>query len=452
MIRSPRSRAGVVVAALAVILPLGAGTARADPGPPPTTLADAPTTTVGGPTTVPPTTVPGSASTTTTTPGKTSAHAKPPADAGGDGRVPGSKAPAVVYPFPASAIGLANGLLDASVQLTPLSATQQRLLARAAVSGRDLAAARARRDAAWRIRRVTSAAAVAAQHRVDRARTRVRAFALEGYLSGTEQRPSALVVAVTGGDSSTGESDNDNTLRLTTRDAVVAELKASTAVRDAAVARDDLARRRLVAATATRDRLAHADASLARRVAILATRVVGASQDADRLRAMAGSGIDVLDGGSIGVTLATFQQRAVLSLPHPFLSAPLSPLRLVSNFGFRIDPIGGGVGFHPGVDFAASAGTPIRAAAGGTVVIASAQGGYGNCTVIAHVGGLGTLYAHQSRIAVRVGQQVKRGDVIGYVGSTGASTGPHLHFEVRVLGALADPLPWLDPPLARLPD
>jgi murein DD-endopeptidase MepM/ murein hydrolase activator NlpD len=441
----------VVVAALAVILPLGAGTARADPGPPPTTLAG-PTTTVGAPTTAPPTTVPGSASTTTTTPGKTSAHAKPPADAGGDGRVPGSKAPAVVYPFPAGAIGLANALLDASVQLTPLSATQQRLLARAAVSGRDLAAARARRDAAWGVRRVTSAAAVAAQHRVDRARTRVRAFALEGYLSGTEQRPSALVVAVTGGDTSTGESDNDNTLRLTTRDAVVAELKASTAARNAAVARDDLARRRLAAATATRDRLAHADASLARRVATLATRVVSASQDADRLRAMAGSGLDVLDGGSIGVTLATFEQRAVLSLPHPFLSAPLSPLRLVSNFGFRIDPIGGGVGFHPGVDFAASAGTPIRAAAGGTVVIASAQGGYGNCTVIAHVGGLGTLYAHQSRLAVHVGQRVKRGDVIGYVGSTGASTGPHLHFEVRVLGALADPLPWLDPPLARLPD
>lgn len=441
----------MVVAALAVILPLGAGTARADPGPPPTTLAG-PTTTVGAPTTAPPTTVPGSASTTTTTPGKTSAHAKPPADAGGDGRVPGSKAPAVVYPFPAGAIGLANALLDASVQLTPLSATQQRLLARAAVSGRDLAAARARRDAAWGVRRVTSAAAVAAQHRVDRARTRVRAFALEGYLSGTEQRPSALVVAVTGGDASTGESDNDNTLRLTTRDAVVAELKASTAARNAAVARDDLARRRLAAATATRDRLAHADASLARRVATLATRVVSASQDADRLRAMAGSGLDVLDGGSIGVTLATFEQRAVLSLPHPFLSAPLSPLRLVSNFGFRIDPIGGGVGFHPGVDFAASAGTPIRAAAGGTVVIASAQGGYGNCTVIAHVGGLGTLYAHQSRLAVHVGQRVKRGDVIGYVGSTGASTGPHLHFEVRVLGALADPLPWLDPPLARLPD
>ncbi len=442
----------VLVAAGAFALCLaGAGTARAvDPGPS-TTLAG-PTTTVGGPTTAPPSTVPGSGSTTTTTPGKGSAHAKPPADAGGDGRAPGSKAPAVVYPFPASAIGLANGLLDASVQLTTLSATQQRLLARAAVSGRDLAAARARRDAAWRVRRVTAATAVGAQHRVDRARTRVRAFALEGYLTGTEQRPGALVVAVTGGASSTGESDNDNTLRLTTRDAVVSELKASTATRDAAVARDDVARRRLLAATATRDRLERADASLERRVATLATRVVGASQDADRLRAMAGSGLEVLDGGSIGVTLATFQQRAVLSLPHPYLSPPLSPLRLVSNFGFRIDPMGGGVGFHPGVDFAASSGTPIRAAAGGTVVIASGQGGYGNCTVIAHVGGLGTLYAHQSRIVVRDGQRVKRGDVIGYVGSTGASTGPHLHFEVRVLGALADPLPWLKPPLARLPD
>ncbi len=448
----PRGRAGVVVlAALAVILTLGAGTARAEGTGPSTTLAG-PTTTVGGPTTAPPTTVPGSGPTTTTTPGKAPAHGKPPADAGGDGRAPGSKAPAVVYPFPASAIGLANGLLDASVQLTTLSATQQRLLARAAVSGSDLAAAGARRDAAWRVRRVTSATARAAQHRVDRARRRVRAFALEGYLSGTEQGPSPLVAAVTGGASSTYLSDNDNTLRLTTRDAVVSELKASTAARDAAVARDDVARRRLLAATATRDRLAHADASLERRVATLATRVVGASQDADRLRAMAGSGLEVLDGGSIGVTLATFQQRAVLSLPHPYLSAPLSPLRLVSNFGFRIDPMGGGVGFHPGVDFAATSGTPIRAAAGGTVVIASAQGGYGNCTVIAHVGGLGTLYAHQSRIVVHVGQRVKRGDVIGYVGSTGASTGPHLHFEVRVLGALVDPLPWLKPPLARLPD
>ena len=442
----------MLVAAGAVALSLGgAGTARAEGTGPSTTLAG-PTTTVGGPTTAPPTTVPGSGSTTTTTPGKPSAHAKPPADAGGDGRAPGSKAPAVVYPFPASAIGLANGLLDASVQLTSLSATQQRLLARAAVSGRDLAGARARRDAAWRVRRVTSATAVAAQHRVDRARTRVRAFALEGYLSGTEQRPSPLVAAVTGGDGPTGESDDDSTLRLTTRDAVVVELKAATAARDAAVARDDVARRHLRAATATRDRLAHAAASLDRRVATLATRVVGASQDGDRLRAMAGSGLEVLDGGSIGATLAAFQQRAVLSLPHPYLSAPLSPLRLVSNFGFRIDPMGGGVGFHPGVDFAAPSGTPIRAAAGGTVVIASAQGGYGNCTVIAHVGGLGTLYAHQSRIVVRVGQRVKRGDVIGYVGSTGASTGPHLHFEVRVLGALVDPLPWLRPPLARLPD
>jgi murein DD-endopeptidase MepM/ murein hydrolase activator NlpD len=440
--------------ALAACLSLiGAATAGADPGPPTTTPGSGPTSTPGSPSTTTGPTVTATGPTTTTKPGTPPAgKGKPPADAGGDGGAPGSKVPAVAYPFPASAIGLANGLLDSSVELAPLSATQQRLIAKAEVSGYDLAAAKARWDAAWRVRRVTSSAAAAAQRRVDRARRRVRAFALEGYLSGAEARPSPLVVAVTGGDASADESDSDNTLRLTTRDAVVAEQEAAIASRDTAVRRDADARRRLAATTVVRDRLARSDTSLQRRIATLARQVEVATQDTDRLQAMAGSGLDVLDGGSIGVTLATFQHHAALSLPHPYFSPPLSPLRLVSNFGFRIDPLGGGVGFHPGVDFAASSGTPIHAAANGTVLVASVQGGYGNCTVIAHAGGLGTLYAHQSRIVVRVGQKVKRGDLIGYVGSTGASTGPHLHFEVRELGALADPLPWLKPPLHRLPD
>jgi len=98
---------------------------------------------------------------------------------------------------------------------------------------------------------------------------------------------------------------------------------------------------------------------------------------------------------------------------------------------------------HQGLDIAAPTGRPITAAKSGKVILAGASGGYGNLVVIDHGGGLSTAYAHQSRIAVRVGQPVTQGGLIGYVGSTGFSTGPHLHFEVRVNGAARDPLPYL---------
>jgi murein DD-endopeptidase MepM/ murein hydrolase activator NlpD len=98
---------------------------------------------------------------------------------------------------------------------------------------------------------------------------------------------------------------------------------------------------------------------------------------------------------------------------------------------------------HTGADMRASAGTPIRACRSGTVVIAGSQGGYGNAVVIDHGGGMATLYAHQSRIAVSNGQQVSAGQIIGYVGSTGMSTGAHLHFEVRLSGNPVDPAPYL---------
>jgi murein DD-endopeptidase MepM/ murein hydrolase activator NlpD len=98
---------------------------------------------------------------------------------------------------------------------------------------------------------------------------------------------------------------------------------------------------------------------------------------------------------------------------------------------------------HAGIDIAAPTGTPIRAADGGTVQLAGWQGGYGNYTCIGHGGGVSTCYAHQSSIGVRGGQNVSQGQVIGAVGSTGNSTGPHLHFEVRINGSPVDPMGYL---------
>ena len=100
-------------------------------------------------------------------------------------------------------------------------------------------------------------------------------------------------------------------------------------------------------------------------------------------------------------------------------------------------------GQHPGIDLHASYGDPIYACRAGTVVSAGWDGGYGNAVVIDHGGGMATLYAHQSRMAVTVGREVSAGEVIGYVGSTGYSTGPHLHFEVRIDGNPVDPAPYL---------
>jgi len=98
---------------------------------------------------------------------------------------------------------------------------------------------------------------------------------------------------------------------------------------------------------------------------------------------------------------------------------------------------------HAGIDVAAAEGTPIRAAASGSVVIAGWTGGYGNYTCIQHSGALSTCYAHQSRIGTSVGAQVSQGQVIGYVGNTGNSFGAHLHFETRTSGTPVDPMGYL---------
>jgi len=115
--------------------------------------------------------------------------------------------------------------------------------------------------------------------------------------------------------------------------------------------------------------------------------------------------------------------------------------RIASGFGMRIDPVYGTPKMHKGLDFAAPQGTPIYATANGTVAVAGfTDGGYGNHVEINHGYGYETIYGHMVKVKVRAGQHVTRGEVIGWVGSTGKSTGPHCHYEIHVNGEAVDPV------------
>jgi murein DD-endopeptidase MepM/ murein hydrolase activator NlpD len=114
-----------------------------------------------------------------------------------------------------------------------------------------------------------------------------------------------------------------------------------------------------------------------------------------------------------------------------------------SSFGWRLDPFTGRQAFHEGIDFAATVGTPIIAAAGGVVIAAEYHHDFGNMVEVDHGNDIVTRYAHSSRLLVKVGDIVRRGQHIADVGSTGRSTGPHLHFEVRVKGVAQDPSKFL---------
>lgn len=176
---------------------------------------------------------------------------------------------------------------------------------------------------------------------------------------------------------------------------------------------------------------------------------------ADRVAALAqiSEQEDELDG-----SLAAIQDRLAAQLAATG-SAPLpaGPIQagssgliwpvsgpIASGFGSRT--INGSYEYHPGIDIAVGEGTPIRAAADGTVVFTepeASSGGYGNYTCIDHGGGLSTCYAHQSSFAVSAGQSVSQGEIIGYTGCTGYCLGPHLHFEVRIYGEVTDPMGYL---------
>lgn len=122
---------------------------------------------------------------------------------------------------------------------------------------------------------------------------------------------------------------------------------------------------------------------------------------------------------------------------------PLQDTRLTSDYGMRTHPVLGRRMGHKGVDLAAPTGTPIYATADGLVSRAGPFSSYGKYVSIEHGSRIQTRYAHMSRIAVSEGARVRKGDIIGYVGSTGRSTGPHLHYEVRIDGAAVNPVPYM---------
>ncbi|MDE8653776.1 M23 family metallopeptidase [Novosphingobium album (ex Liu et al. 2023)] len=148
--------------------------------------------------------------------------------------------------------------------------------------------------------------------------------------------------------------------------------------------------------------------------------------------------------GQSGLTTAA---RAASRIANTSVSipsrTPLEGLTLTSSFGMRVHPVIGGVRAHKGVDLAAPVGTPIYATADGMVSKASWFGGYGLFVSLEHGGELETRYGHMSRLNVAEGQRVHKGEIIGFVGTTGRSTGPHLHYEVRVHGEAVNPIPYM---------
>jgi len=152
-------------------------------------------------------------------------------------------------------------------------------------------------------------------------------------------------------------------------------------------------------------------------------------------------------GDSIAALLRSLQRDQLPALTtFGTLLDPVEGGQVVSHYGLRIHPILGVERMHKGLDIDGATGAPVRASADGVVVFAEERGGYGLTVLIDHGNQLATLYAHLSSFAVRPGDPVRRGDVIGAVGSTGLSTGPHLHWEVRVLGTPVSGLPYLARP------
>lgn len=144
--------------------------------------------------------------------------------------------------------------------------------------------------------------------------------------------------------------------------------------------------------------------------------------------------------GSTPAIIAPTYRPTAVSIPSRM---PLNGAALTSGYGMRVHPVIGGRRQHKGIDLAAPTGTPVYATADGVISRADWFSSYGLFISIEHGGNIQTRYGHLSRLNVAAGQQIKKGDLIGYVGSTGRSTGPHLHYEVRIAGSAVNPVPYM---------
>ena len=152
--------------------------------------------------------------------------------------------------------------------------------------------------------------------------------------------------------------------------------------------------------------------------------------------------VDARDDSMSSIEAKILQQSVLKDmLPN---SSPIDAAYNSSSYGWRIDPFNGNKAFHEGLDFTANTGTAIRAAADGIVLSAEQGGAYGNIVKIEHGAGLETRYAHASKLLVKAGERVVKGQIVAQVGSTGRSTGPHLHYEIRLNGASLDPRKYLN--------
>jgi murein DD-endopeptidase MepM/ murein hydrolase activator NlpD len=152
---------------------------------------------------------------------------------------------------------------------------------------------------------------------------------------------------------------------------------------------------------------------------------------------------DIISTDEISDFYAKYLDKIAYNIAYIPLGMPYHG-RITSTFGHRENPFGGAnVETHKGLDIAAPYGSPVKAMAKGTVEFAGVRGGFGNCIMLKHANGFETLYGHLSKILVKVGQQINIGEQIGKVGSTGRSTGPHLHYEIHRYGQKINPQSFL---------
>jgi murein DD-endopeptidase MepM/ murein hydrolase activator NlpD len=326
-----------------------------------------------------------------------------------------------------------------------------------------VAAAGSPAKAAARAESRAAAAARAAQHRLVDARARIAEMDLRiGSLARAvyTQGPYTELAAILSASTPSDFADQLEAIASVSRSQnhTLADLQVAKADLALAGAQAEQSRLQAVAA-ASRAAAALASAAAASQRAVVAKARVDALVR-DRAGALAVAAREKARVKKQYLALRAEQQRLArldrgpggfTGVPSGSLLWPLPGHGIVGGVGWRVHPVYGYRSCHTGVDIHGATGNPILAAADGRVLSITSGGPYGLHTLISHGGGISTMYAHQSRTAVSVGQVVRQGQVIGFVGASGWVTGPHLHFEVHVGGVPYDPLGWFGSPRVPVP-